>query len=65
MIQSFKYKGLESQSGITSQTGQKKVLGPLCIYPEVYRSGWKGRKVKNTQIVGNSLSNTTTQGIKG
>lgn len=59
MIQSFRYKGLGSQPGIISQTRQIKVLGQLCIDTELCTSSWKGKKVKNTQIVGRSLSNIT------
>ena len=59
MIQSFRYKGLGSQLGITSQTRQIKVLGQLCIDTELCTSSWKGKKVKSTQIVGRSLSNIT------
>lgn len=63
MIQSFRYKGLGSQPGITSQNRQIKVLGQLCIDTELCTSSWKGKKVKkkhtHTQIVGRSLGNIT------
>lgn len=60
MIQSFRYKSLGSQLGITSQTRQIKVFGQLCIDTELCTSRWKGgKREKNTQIVGRSFSNIT------
>lgn len=45
MMWAPRYKSLGRQPGSTSQTIQIKVLGPLFIFSEMYRSNRKGRKV--------------------
>lgn len=51
MIQLSRYQGLGSQPGISSQTRQIKVLGPLGIDTGgVYTSVWKGRRVKTHKL---------------